>query len=124
MGSLPPISAPTRLIQFWLLRGLGASLLIRNPTSREPVKDTKRVLGCSTRRSPIEDPLPVHNEKLRRGNPASRSTSANFWAIVGVSLEGLITTVLPATRAASVIPVIMASGIFHGGITMPAPNGR
>jgi len=33
-------------------------------------------------------PLPVKSEKLCGGNPASRRTSANFCAMVGVSLDG------------------------------------
>ena len=52
----------------------------------------------------MEEPEPVHNAKLRDGNPASRRTSANFWATVGVSLEGLMTMVLPATSAAKDMP--------------------
>ena len=44
--------------------------------------------------------------------------------MVGVSLDGLITIVLPATSAASDMPARIASGKFHGGITMPAPSGQ
>ena len=57
--------------------------------------------------------------RLRGGKPASSSTSANFAAMVGVSLEGLMTTVLPVTSAATVMPARIASGKFHGGITTP-----
>ncbi len=95
MASLPPISATTRLIQSWPLGVLAASSLIWRPTSREPVNEIKRVFGCETRVSPMAAPLPTKNEKLCGGKPASSKTSANLAAIVGVSLDGLMTTVLP-----------------------------
>ena len=44
--------------------------------------------------------------------------------MVGVSLDGLITTVLPATSAATVMPTRIASGKFHGGMITPTPSGR
>lgn len=58
------------------------------------------------------------------GEPASSSTSMNLAAMVGVSLEGLMTTVLPVTRAATVIPARMARGKFQGGMITPTPSGR
>ena len=123
MASLPPISAITRLIQICPGCGLAASSLMCRPTSRDPVKATKRVLGCATSVSPTAEPLPVSSVKLASGNPASSSASANFAAMVGVSLEGFSTTVLPVTSAATVIPAMIASGKFHGGITTPTPSG-
>ena len=62
-------------------------------------------------------------EKLGAGKPASNKTSANFCAIVGVSLEGLMITVFPATSAAVAIPARIAKAKFHGGITIPTPSG-
>jgi hypothetical protein len=44
--------------------------------------------------------------------------------MVGVSLEGLITAVLPVTSEATVMPVKIARGKFHGGIITPTPKGR
>jgi hypothetical protein len=44
-------------------------------------------------------------------------------AMVGASPEGLRMTVLPQTMAAEVMPAIIASGKFHGGITAPTPSG-
>ena len=55
--------------------------------------------------------------------PHSSSNSTNFAAIVGESLEGLSTTVLPLTIEARVMPAMMAQGKFHGGITAPTPSG-
>ena len=123
IASLPPISANTRLIQIWPLRGFAASSLIRNPTARDPVNDTKRVFGCSSNRSPMTAPLPTHKLNDFAGKPASANTSANFAAIVGVSLDGLMMIVLPATNAATLIPARIASGKFQGGMMMPAPSG-
>src|SRR5271163_5063491 len=97
---------------------------MRRPTSRDPVNATKRVLGCSTKRSPTTAPEPTSIENDCGGKPASSKTSANFAAMVGVSLDGLITTVLPDTKAAAVIPTMMASGKFQGGTITPTPNGR
>ena len=98
--------------------------MMRSPTSFDPVKAMKRVSGCSTRISPTTAPLPTSIENDCGGKPASNSTSANLAAMVGVSLEGLITTVFPATSAAVVIPTMMASGKFQGGIITPTPKGR
>src|ERR1700733_7555476 len=124
IASLPPISAITRLIQSCPLRGLAASSLMRSPTSLDPVNAMKRVSGCSTMTSPTTEPLPTSIENDCGGNPASNRTSANLAAMVGVSLDGLITTVLPDTSAAAVIPTMMASGKFQGGTITPTPNGR
>ena len=57
------------------------------------------------------------------GMPASSSASKNFAAMVGESLDGFRTTVLPQTRLAPVMPSQMARGKFHGGITAPTPSG-
>ncbi len=72
----------------------------------------------------LRRPLPVNSEKLCCGKPASARASANFAAMVGVSLDGLMTTVFPVTSAAVVIPSKIASGKFQGGMMMPTPNGR
>ena len=97
---------------------------MRSPTSRDPVKEMNRVFGCDTSTSPIAAPLPVRKQKRFAGKPGFSSASANIAAMVGVSLEGLITTVLPVTSAATVMPQRMASAKFHGGITTPTPSGR
>ena len=43
--------------------------------------------------------------------------------MTGVALAGLRTTVLPVTMVAAVMPVMMACGKFHGGMTTPTPSG-
>ena len=43
--------------------------------------------------------------------------------MAGASDEGFKTTVFPVTNEAAVIPAMMASGKFHGGMTTPTPSG-
>ena len=94
------------------------------PTSFEPVKEMKRIWGCATIESPISPPEPGTKFTTPAGTPTSsqqrRRTSA---ATIAESLEGLRTTVLPVTIAAAVIPAMIASAKFHGGMTAPTPSG-
>ncbi len=83
----------------------------------------KRVFGCSTITSPISAPLPVTKLSALGRKPASSAASMKMAALMGVSLDGFSTTVLPATSAAVAVPSMMASGKFHGGITTPTPSG-
>src|SRR3954471_5562487 len=92
-------------------------------TAFEPVNATKRVLGCSTTALPNVAPEPGQKFTTPSGMPASSSTSKNFAAMVGESLEGFKMTVLPQTTAAQVIPAMIAQGKFHGGMTAPTPSG-
>src|SRR5579864_4502877 len=94
-----------------------------NPTSREPVNAIYRVLGCATSAFPKVLPEPGQKFTTPSGIPASSSNSTNLAAIVGESLDGFSTTVLPETIDARVIPAIIAHGKFHGGITAPTPSG-
>src|SRR5205807_6496945 len=94
-----------------------------SPTSFEPVNAMKRVFGCSTSAFPKVAPDPGQKLTTPSGMPASCSTSKNFAAMVGESLDGLRTTVLPQTMAAEVMPAMMANGKFQGGITAPTPSG-
>ena len=57
------------------------------------------------------------------GRPASCSTRARCQAITGDCSAGLRTTVLPATSAATVMPVGIANGKFQGGMTTATPRG-
>ena len=43
--------------------------------------------------------------------------------MVGESDEGFNTTVLPVTTAAIVMPAMIASGKFQGGMIAPTPSG-
>src|ERR1700757_2331922 len=93
------------------------------PTSFDPVKAMKRVLGCSTSALPKVPPDPGQKFTTPSGIPASCNTSTNFAAMVGESLDGFRITVLPQTIDAAVIPAMIAQGKFHGGITAPTPSG-
>ena len=97
--------------------------LIWSPTSREPVNAIIRVFGCSTRVLPTVDPGPVTKFKTPSGMPASSQVSRNRVAIAAASEEGFNTTVLPVTIAAAAMPVRIARGKFHGGMTAHTPSG-
>ena len=47
----------------------------------------------------------------------------SFAPMTGDCSAGFITTALPATSAAAVMPVRIASGKFHGAITAQTPRG-
>ena len=83
----------------------------------------KRVFGCATIGSPIAPPEPGTKLTTPAGRPVSASSSTKAAAITGASLDGLRTTVLPATSAAVVMPAMIANAKFHGGITTPTPSG-
>jgi hypothetical protein len=61
-----------------------------------------RTRESSTRALPTLEPEPVTRLRTPGGNPASLKISTNIRAQSGVSLAGLSTTVLPATRAGNV----------------------
>ena len=73
--------------------------------------------------SPNVAPDPGQKFTTPSGMPHSSSSSTNFAAMVGESLDGFRMTVLPQTIEARVIPAMMAQGKFHGGMTAPTPSG-
>src|SRR5215467_1170666 len=111
------------LIHIWPGATSAATLLIRSPTSRDPVKAMNRVLGWATTASPKLPPAPGQKLTTPSGIPASSRIWKNLAAMVGESLEGLRITVFPQTMDASVMPAMIAHGKFHGGITAPTPRG-
>ncbi len=68
-------------------------------------------------------PEPVTRLTTPGGMPHDSSSSTNRAAITGESLEGLSTTVLPATIAADVMPAMIANAKFQGGMITPTPIG-
>src|SRR5439155_456208 len=82
------------------------------PTSREPVKETKRVFGWRTRVSPTVPPPPLTKLKTPAGSPTSSISAWYCHAIPGESLDGLRHTVFPVTIAA-----------LAGRHPAPAPEG-
>ena len=73
--------------------------------------------------SPKLAPAPGQKFTTPSGSPTSSSSSMNFAAMVGESLDGFRITVLPLTMDATVMPAIMAQGKFQGGILRPRPAG-
>ena len=57
------------------------------------------------------------------GTPASSSISISIAPMTGVKLAGFMTTVLPVTSAATVMPARIAIGKFHGATTSTTPRG-
>src|SRR5688500_16483524 len=82
----------------------------------------KGAFGLVDIASPVAEP-PVRKSTTPFDRPTTSTISINFAAIVGESDEGFRTTVFPATTAAIVMPAMIASGKFHGGITAPTPSG-
>ncbi len=118
---MPPISAMTRLTWRWPRGVAAASATMDRPTARDPVKAITATSGCSTSRAPTTSPTPGRNCTTPRGAPAATSASTRRDATSGVCSAGLRMTGFPATRAATVMPVGMASGKFHGAITAVTP---
>src|SRR5450759_2183824 len=94
IGFLPPISR-------WTCLNVGAhASLIVCPTAVEPVNETTLTRGSLRSGMPTFEPLPVTTLKTPGGRPASSRARAKFTTESGVSVAGLMTTVLPHTRAA------------------------
>src|SRR5687768_1611769 len=93
------------------------------PTSFEPVKEMKRIRGLWTSGSPTSPPEPLTKLTTPGGIPASSSSATRRYEIHGESDDGLSTTQLPLTAAAVVMPHMIASGKFQGGMTAPTPRG-
>ena len=122
---LPPISAITRFTSRLPGDAVAAvaCALIASPTAREPVKATSAVSGCETSVGPTSSPRPGRKASAAGGTPASSSISCSRSAISDDCSAGFITTVLPVTSAAVVMPARIASGKFHGAITTATPRG-
>src|SRR5688572_11648095 len=91
------------------------------PTSYEPVKVTPATSGCRARASPATRPGPVIRLHTPGGNPARSNTSWILKPDMGVSDDGLSTTVLPATSAAAAGAPSSAYGKFQGAMTTQTP---
>ena len=79
--------------------------------------------GCAVSGTPTAVPPPWTMLRTPAGTPASRSASTRWWAEAGVSVAGLITTVLPETRAGKIFHEGMAIGKFHGVMSPQTPKG-
>ena len=72
---------------------------IRSPTSRLPVKVIFGTRLSEQSESPISLPEPVMHWMADGGSPASSKISVSFRAESGVSVAGLMMTLLPAAKA-------------------------
>ncbi len=118
IGFLPPISRCTCLND-----GAQASLIAR-PTDVEPVNETTFTRGSFRSGFPTFEPEPVTTLKTPGGRPASSSAFAKFTTESGVSVAGLMTTVLPQTSAAVVFHAGIAIGKFQGVMNAQTPMGE
>jgi hypothetical protein len=76
---------------------------IRSPTALDPVKETLRIRGSATSRSPISSPCPVTTLSTPAGRPASTKHAASASAVSGVVSAGLRTTAFPAATAGATL---------------------
>ncbi|MPM66562.1 hypothetical protein SDC9_113472 [bioreactor metagenome] len=115
-GALPPSS------RFTLVTFLLAAAMIADPTGTEPVKLTISTRGSADICSPIApDPASMLNTPL--GSPTSAATFANSKALIGVTDAGLITHVLPVTKAGASLRAMRKNGKFHGRMPTATPRG-
>ena len=111
MALMPPVSAISGTIG----PSLAASArLIARATSVEPVKATPATRGSATSAAPTRAVARRRDAARSAGTPASCSSRTASKAISGVCSAGLATTLLPATSAAAIWPMKMASGKFQG----------
>ncbi|MNT77028.1 hypothetical protein D3C72_2161000 [compost metagenome] len=94
------------------------------PVADSPVKVMPSMSGCVVRNSPAESgPNPCARFSTPAGSPAWSATSANSVAVLGVTSDGFMITVLPNASAGATFQVNSSSGRFHGEITPTTPSG-
>ena len=72
---------------------------------------------------PTLSPKPCTTFNTPAGKPASMHNSENKKAVMGVSSEGLATTVLPEANAGAIFHVNKYKGKFQGEIQPTTPRG-
>src|SRR6185437_14058416 len=117
MAFLPPISSEHGL----KLRAAVSPTM--RPTSLDPVNEIACTLACSAIGAPASGPNPVTTLTTPLGSPASVSALSRLSVESGVSSAGLITHVLPQTKAGKSFHEGMAMGKFHGAIIPQTPMG-
>ena len=115
-GDLPPSSSDTRAPR------AAAVAPMRSPVVVEPVKAILSTPGWSTSAAPV-GPRPVTTLNTPFGTPASTASSASSSVEVGVTSDGLATTVLPAASAGNSFQPRRPSGVFHGVMAATTPIG-
>src|SRR5438067_1026652 len=117
MGFLPPSSSEQ------CLKLLAAVVPMVLPTALDPVNEIARTSGCSSIGAPASAPNPVTMFTTPFGTPASASTRTKLNVESGVSCAGLITQVLPQTKAGNSFHDGIAMGKFQGVIMPQTPIG-
>ena len=114
-GALEPSSMVTRLRP--------ATLQIRSPMSRLPVKVILRTRGSLHRALPRLLPGPVRHCTASGGAPASTNNSISLRADSGVSVAGLMMQALPAAIAGPTLWHTRCSGKLNGLMPTTTPHG-
>ena len=117
---MPPVSAIKDALGLPLVAEF---LFINFAIFVDPVKHIPSINLLVTSASPIIGPSPISNCNESLGTPASYINSTALMAIVGVKSAGLANTALPTDKAATICPVKIANGKFHGEIQTILPRG-
>src|SRR5688572_4352937 len=117
LGFFPPSSSDNFL-------NMGAAVAaIFFPVTVPPVNEIATISGCSMIACPAFGPSPWIIFKTPSGNPASMQSFENKYAVIGVSSDGLATTVQPAANAGAIFHVNKYNGRFQGEIQPATPTG-
>src|SRR5438445_3511892 len=107
-GFLPPSSSDSFL-------NIGAAVrAISSPVFVPPVNEIALMSLCAVMAEPTFGPRPWTMFKTPAGKPASMHNFESRNAVIGVTSEGLATTVQPAAMAGATFHVKRYSGRFHG----------
>src|SRR5205823_10878555 len=116
-GFFPPNSSET-----FLNNGAHASATLR-PVTVPPVNEMVPILGCAVIAAPTFGPVPCTTLSTPLGKPASRQSSHNKYAVIGVSSLGFAMAVFPTAMAGAIFQLNKYSGRFHGEINPAMPRG-
>ena len=117
-GALPPSSSSGRTTRSLAL------LMIRRPTSVEPVKLTTRTAGWASSVSVTSAAGPCTRLTTPGGIPASSRQRIISTTASGAFSEARATTGQPAARAGASLRAWMETGKFHGVRLATTPAGR
>ncbi|SKN51761.1 Uncharacterised protein [Mycobacteroides abscessus subsp. massiliense] len=101
-----------------------AASITWRPASTEPVRLTISTCGWADKALPISAPGPFTTLNTPAGSPTASTISAKMWQLIGVTLLGLTTMVLPVTKAGPILRAIRKNGKFHGKMPAITPKGR
>ncbi|MND68659.1 hypothetical protein D3C80_601150 [compost metagenome] len=99
-----------------------AAAMIREPVSTLPVKLIMSTPLCELKAAPTW-PSPQTTLNTPGGRSVSATSRANSKQLFGVSSLGLMTMVLPVSRAGAILRAIRKNGKFHGRIPATTPSG-